>query len=57
MTSRDLETIALALIADGKRSVAADETVPTLARRFEALGTQVDRRKQTSLSGDAVCPS
>jgi fructose-bisphosphate aldolase class 1 len=57
MTSRDLETIALALVADGKWILAADETVPTLPRRFATLGTRVDRREQTSLSGNAVWPS
>ena len=47
MTSHDLERIALALVADGKGILAADETVPTLTRRFDALGiksTEQSRR-------------
>jgi fructose-bisphosphate aldolase class I len=40
MTSHDLEGIALALVADGKGILAADETVPTLTRRFDALGIE-----------------
>lgn len=38
MTSRDLESVARALDAEGKGIVAADETIPTLTRRFDALG-------------------
>jgi fructose-bisphosphate aldolase, class I len=47
MRSHDLGGIALALIAEGKGILAADETVPTLTRRFEALGiksTEQSRR-------------
>jgi len=40
MTSHDLEEIALALVSDGKGILAADETVPTLTRRFDALGIE-----------------
>ena len=38
MTSRDLESVAQALVAEGKGILAADETIPTLTRRFDALG-------------------
>jgi fructose-bisphosphate aldolase class I len=38
MASGDLERVALTLVADGKGILAADETVPTLTRRFETLG-------------------
>jgi fructose-bisphosphate aldolase, class I len=38
MTRRDLESIALALVAEGKGILAADETIPTLTRRFDSLG-------------------
>jgi fructose-bisphosphate aldolase, class I len=38
MKSQDLEGVALALVAEGKGILAADETVPTLTRRFDALG-------------------
>jgi fructose-bisphosphate aldolase class I len=37
MTTPDLEVTALALVAEGKGVLAADETVPTLTRRFDAL--------------------
>ena len=40
MTSHDLESIALRLVADGKGILAADETVPTLTKRFDTLGIQ-----------------
>ena len=43
----DLEAVALALVADGKGLLAADETVPTLTKRFDALGipsTEKSRR-------------
>ena len=40
MTCHDLEGIALALVTDGKGILAADETVPTLTRRFDALGIE-----------------
>jgi fructose-bisphosphate aldolase, class I len=36
----DLEGIAATLVADGKGILAADETVPTLTKRFDALGIQ-----------------
>src|SRR5262249_19601009 len=38
MTSHDLESIALTLVAEGKGILAADETVPTLTKRFDTLG-------------------
>jgi hypothetical protein len=40
MTSYDLESVALALVAEGKGILAADETIPTLTRRFDTLGIQ-----------------
>src|SRR4051812_26612148 len=36
----DLDALALTLIADGKGLLAADETVPTLTKRFDTLGIQ-----------------
>ena len=45
--SHDLESIAAALVAKGKGILAADETVPTLTKRFDALGipsTEQSRR-------------
>jgi len=38
LTSHDLVGVALALVAEGKGILAADETVPTLTRRFDTLG-------------------
>ena len=38
MTSRSLESVAKNLVADGKGILAADETVPTLTKRFDTLG-------------------
>jgi fructose-bisphosphate aldolase class I len=40
MATEDLESVALTLVADGKGILAADETVPTLTRRFDTLGIQ-----------------
>jgi fructose-bisphosphate aldolase, class I len=37
MTNNDLETTAQALVAGGKGILAADETVPTVTRRLDAL--------------------
>jgi fructose-bisphosphate aldolase, class I len=45
--SHDLESVALTLVADGKGILAADETVPTLTKRFDTLGipsTEQSRR-------------
>ena len=47
MTSSDLENVAQTLVAEGKGILAADETVPTLTKRFDALGipsTEQSRR-------------
>ena len=38
--TNELGKIALRLVADGKGILAADKTVPTLTRRFDALGIQ-----------------
>ena len=38
--SLDLDSIAATLVADGKGILAADETVPTLTKRFDMLGIQ-----------------
>jgi len=38
--AHELESIAAALVDDGKGILAADETVPTLTKRFDALGIQ-----------------
>ena len=38
--THDLEEVALALVADGKEILAADETPHTLTKRFDTLGIQ-----------------
>jgi fructose-bisphosphate aldolase class I len=38
MITDDLESVAATLVADGKGILAADETVPTLTKRFDTLG-------------------
>ena len=38
--SQDLGSIAATLVAEGKGILAADETVPTLTKRFDTLGIQ-----------------
>jgi fructose-bisphosphate aldolase class I len=40
MTSRDLESVAQTLVTEGTGILAADETIPTLTRRFDTLGIQ-----------------
>src|SRR5215831_11267764 len=45
--AQDLQEIARTLVSKGKGILAADETVPTLTRRFDALGipsTEQSRR-------------
>ena len=47
MMSHDLERVAESLVADGKGILAADETAPTLTKRFDILGiasTEQSRR-------------
>jgi len=47
MASGELERVALTLVSDGKGILAADETIPTLTRRFDTLGiksTEQSRR-------------
>src|SRR5206468_8142005 len=39
-TGNSLESTAIALVADGKGILAADETSPTLTKRFVALGIE-----------------
>jgi fructose-bisphosphate aldolase, class I len=40
MASLSLESVALTLVEEGKGILAADETIPTLTRRFDTLGIQ-----------------
>jgi fructose-bisphosphate aldolase class 1 len=42
MTSRDLESVALTLVGEGKGILAAAETTPAPRRRFDALGRSTE---------------
>ena len=54
MTNYDLESVARTLVSDGKGILAAgNETIPTLTRRFDTVGNQVDRAKPAHLSRNA----
>ena len=51
MMNHDLESNAATLVTHGKAIPAADETVPTLTGRFDALGipsTEQSRRTQAA---------
>jgi hypothetical protein len=48
MTTRDLESVTQALVAKGKGILAADDTIPTLRRRFDILGVRsTEQRRRT----------
>ena len=51
MTSRDPESVAVALVAPGKGILAADETIPTLTKRFR---DSVNRGEPARLPGNAL---
>jgi fructose-bisphosphate aldolase, class I len=48
MTRQNLESIAEGLVADGKGILAADETVPTLTKRFDTLGIKSTEQTRRS---------
>src|SRR6516164_5712739 len=57
MTTRDPESVALALVAQEKGILAADETVPTLTRRFDTLGIQsTEQSRRTYREMLFTCP-
>jgi len=57
MTSRDPESVALALVAQEKGILAADETIPTLTRRFDTLGIQsTEQSRRTYREMLFTCP-
>jgi len=57
MTSLDLQSVALTLVAEGKGILAADETTPTLTKRFDALGIQsTERSRRTYREMLFTCP-
>ena len=46
--SHNLESVAASLVADGKGILAADESVPTLTKRFDILGiTSTEQSRRT----------
>ncbi len=47
----DLEAVALTLVADGRGMLAADESVPTLKKRFDTLGIQSTDQNRCSYRG------
>ena len=57
MTSRDLESVALTLVSEGKGILAADETIPTLTKRFDTLGIQsTEQSRRTYREMLFTCP-
>lgn len=48
MTRHDLESVALTLVSEGKGILAADETIPTLTKRFDTLGIQSTEQSRRS---------
>jgi fructose-bisphosphate aldolase class I len=48
LTRHDLESVALTLVSEGKGILAADETIPTLTKRFDTLGIQSTEQSQRS---------
>jgi hypothetical protein len=49
-----LQEIARILVGKAKGILAADETVPTLTHRFDALGNPFHRTKPAHVSGNAI---
>ena len=57
MSSSQLESVALALVAEGKGVLAADETIPTLTKRFQTLGIQsTEQSRRTYREMLFTCP-
>jgi fructose-bisphosphate aldolase class I len=52
MNATNLETTARSLVASGKGILAADESTPTIAKRFEAVG--LTSRSSPRLPGNVV---
>ena len=52
--SERIEEIAQAMVARGKGILAADESSGTIKKRFDSIGTGIDRDLATRLSRDAV---
>jgi fructose-bisphosphate aldolase class I len=57
MTSQNLESVAESLVADGKGILAADETTPTLTKRFDTLGIKsTEQTRRTYREMLFACP-
>src|SRR3974390_370232 len=57
MSSSHLESVARALVAEGKGTLAADETVPTLTKRFDTLGIEsTEQSRRTYREMLFTCP-
>src|SRR5262245_55638168 len=54
MSTDNLEATVQALLAPGKGILAADETVGTISKRFEAQGINSTEETRRELWGDAV---
>ena len=52
--SQDPGSIATALVASGRGILAADETVPTLTKRFDAAWDKINRAEPPDLSRNAL---
>ncbi|TAJ90265.1 class I fructose-bisphosphate aldolase [Reyranella sp.] len=50
--NRDLENLAALLVANGKGILAADETVPTLTKRFDTLVISSTEQSRRDWRGD-----
>ena len=50
MTASDIEATAQAPVAPGKGIPAADESGPTIKKRFDAIGIESTARKSTRLN-------
>ena len=58
MSSSHLESVALGLVAESKGILAAGETVPTLTKRFQALGIQsTEQSRRTYREMLFICPN
>jgi fructose-bisphosphate aldolase class I len=57
MASQNLESVAGRLVVDGKGILAADETVPTLTKRFDTLGIKsTEQSRRTYREMLFTCP-
>jgi fructose-bisphosphate aldolase class I len=59
MSSQSIETIANAMVADGKGILAIDESSPTIKKRFDSIGaecTEENRRayRELLIAGDGI---